>query len=394
MNKLNFTKGVSLIELMVAVTISSVLLLGVGTVYTSSKRGYVVQEEFSTLQENARVAMKFLVSDIRMAGFVGCAWNNDLNYENFLQSTGNASDDAFLGQFNIGVEGFEATNSGPGAATIDLAGPAAGWDRPLPNVITLETPSPGSDVLLVRRARGSGIKLTENKNSANFKISNQGVPFGAGPCHAPTGICQTDILMVSDCTKSRLFQGSQIQDNPGELRIVHQAAGTPGNAPPVSWGGNSDANHHFEAGDAEIFKASAFAYYVDTGASGEPALFRLDASPGSQREELVEGVESMQVLFGIDTDKANATDITFDGIANQYLPADLVNFANDNIVSARISLLVRSRQIKETAIIPPNPYKLGGTTAASSTRVTTSVADRRLRKVFTITIKIRNKGLT
>jgi type IV pilus assembly protein PilW len=173
---------------------------------------------------------------------------------------------------------------------------------------------------------------------------------------------------------------------------VHGASGTPGNDP-SSWGGASDKNHHFEAGDAELFKASAFAYYVDTGASGEPALFRLSASPGSLPEELIEGVENMQILFGIDTDKTSATDVTFDGVANQYVTADAVNFANDNVVSARVSLLMRSQAVKETAVTPANPFKLAGTTAASSTRVTTTVADQNVRKVFTVTVKVRNKGL-
>jgi hypothetical protein len=101
----------------------------------------------------------------------------------------------------------------------------------------------------------------------------------------------------------------------------------------------------------------------------------------------------MQVLYGIDTDKTSATDITFDGVANRYVTADQVNLADDNVVSARISLLLRSGAVKETAVTPVNPFKLTGTTAASSTRVTTTTADRSLRKVFTVTVKVRNKGL-
>ena len=40
-------------------------------------------------------------------------------------------------------------------------------------------------------------------------------------------------------------------------------------------------------------------YYVGTGVSGRPALFRKDGAAVAQ--ELVEGVEDMQVLYGIDT---------------------------------------------------------------------------------------------
>jgi type IV pilus assembly protein PilW len=391
MKKRKLQKGVSLIELMLAVAISSVLLLGVGLVYKNSKRGYNIQEEFSVLQENARIAMNFLVKDMRMAGFVGCAWNNNLDYEDFLKPVAGAGNDSFLTSFRVGLEGFEAVNTGPGN-TVDLATYAGAWDRALPAAVTAQGPTPGSDVLIIRRASGSGIKVTENNDPANLGISDQGTNIGTGTCHSPSEICEGDVLLITDCSKSRMFQVNNMQDNVDDILLVHSATGTPGNDP-SSWGGASDKYHHFEKGDAEIFKASAFAYYIDTGASGEPALFRLSASPGSLPEELIEGVENMQVLYGIDTDKTSATDITFDGVANRYVTADQVNLADDNVVSARISLLLRSGAVKETAVTPVNPFKLTGTTAASSTRVTTTTADRSLRKVFTVTVKVRNKGL-
>ena len=43
-------KGITLVELMVALVVSSIVLLGVATVYSSSKRSYKLQEEFSRLQ--------------------------------------------------------------------------------------------------------------------------------------------------------------------------------------------------------------------------------------------------------------------------------------------------------------------------------------------------------
>ena len=65
--------GLSLIELMVALAVSAILLLGVTTVYTASKRSYQVTDEFSEIQENARFALNVLAKNIRMSGFTGCA---------------------------------------------------------------------------------------------------------------------------------------------------------------------------------------------------------------------------------------------------------------------------------------------------------------------------------
>ena len=64
--------GVTLIELLVAMAISSILLVGIGSIYSSTKRTYFVQDEFGRLQENARYALDILAKDIRNAGYVGC----------------------------------------------------------------------------------------------------------------------------------------------------------------------------------------------------------------------------------------------------------------------------------------------------------------------------------
>lgn len=63
--------GMSLIELMVALVIGSILMVGAITVYTQSRANYVVNESVSRLQENARFAMSFLEPDLRLASFWG-----------------------------------------------------------------------------------------------------------------------------------------------------------------------------------------------------------------------------------------------------------------------------------------------------------------------------------
>ena len=73
LNKFLRQKGLTLVELMIAMTISSILMVGISNIYSSSKQAYKINDEFSVLQENARLAFRFLTQDIRMAGYVGCA---------------------------------------------------------------------------------------------------------------------------------------------------------------------------------------------------------------------------------------------------------------------------------------------------------------------------------
>ncbi|WP_455208162.1 PilW family protein [Kaarinaea lacus] len=62
--------GFTIIEIMVAITLSMILIAGVIQIYLSSKESFRVQNELSRLQENQRIAIEFLQRDISKAGFV------------------------------------------------------------------------------------------------------------------------------------------------------------------------------------------------------------------------------------------------------------------------------------------------------------------------------------
>src|SRR5918994_6699828 len=74
--------GFSVVELMVAMVISLLLLGGVVTVFTGSKRTYERLERLSRTQESGRFALDAIVRDIRSAGYMGCSrpstWANTL----------------------------------------------------------------------------------------------------------------------------------------------------------------------------------------------------------------------------------------------------------------------------------------------------------------------------
>jgi len=61
--------GLTLYELMVAVAISSFLLLAIHATYKSQQKSYVVQKQVSAMQQNLRGAICFLQREIRLAGY-------------------------------------------------------------------------------------------------------------------------------------------------------------------------------------------------------------------------------------------------------------------------------------------------------------------------------------
>ena len=98
--KIYSQQGLTLLELMIAMVISSILMLGVISIYITSKQAYKVNDEYSIMQENARLAFNFLAKDIRMAGYIGCALTTGTNVDSTLDTANLTADQqAFINGF-------------------------------------------------------------------------------------------------------------------------------------------------------------------------------------------------------------------------------------------------------------------------------------------------------
>lgn len=64
--------GFGLVELMIAMTLGLILVLGVSQIFIASKQGFVVQQHTAALQENARFVLSRISRDLRQAGMFGC----------------------------------------------------------------------------------------------------------------------------------------------------------------------------------------------------------------------------------------------------------------------------------------------------------------------------------
>ena len=68
MNRLN-KKGITLIELLVALAICGMVMGGIYKVFTAQSKAYTVQDQVAEVQQSVRSAMEILLRDLRMAGF-------------------------------------------------------------------------------------------------------------------------------------------------------------------------------------------------------------------------------------------------------------------------------------------------------------------------------------
>ena len=335
-------RGLSLVEIMIAVTISVVLLAGVGKIFVSSKQTYRVQDALSRVQENGRFAADFLSRGIRMAGYSGC--NNISDPVNMADLNGDGIADGFTDFTTDALIGLEYAQL-PATLTSSVS-------------LTAAEVKANTDIIIVMNAEpASNITLVGNlaPTNANIQLSA-----------AATGLFQpNDILIISDCLSTDVFAANNVSGG-GTITIAHSNAVNIGNFLSKTYGTN-----------AVILKLTKAAYYIGTNASGNPALFRKRLGNGSTMvtEELVEGIEDMQLRYGEDLDG--------DGVANRYVDANAAGIDMSNIVSVRLALLLRT--IDDNIASQTQNYTYNGTTVTA--------ADKRLRRSFYSIIKLRNRGI-
>jgi type IV pilus assembly protein PilW len=331
--------GFSLTEFMIAMTIGLIILAAMGTVYLSSKRSFRMQDNSWQLQDSGRFALEYLVKDLRMTGFRGCNSSSITPVNTLNNST------AFDYDFSVDLQGFEATGSST-------------WSPALNAAITSTSPAPlgGRDVITVRRALEGAVGVTApfmTDTSAALHVDSN------------NGLRQSDIVLVTDCTAAAILQISNADpDTSGNIAHNTGAATSPGNA-------TKDLGKVF-GGDAEVMKLTTVTYFVAPSAlvPGSNSLWR--RKDGNAPEELAQGVDDLQILYGEDIDGDHA--------ANRYVPANSVTDMT-HVVSLKISLLTASLQDNVTS--RPQPYVFNGATITP--------ADHRLRRVYTSVISLRNR---
>ncbi len=77
--KKSFEKGFSLVELMIAILVGSLLMLAATGVLIANQRSFIVTEGMFNIQENARSSLDMLARDLREAGIQPCGTSTVIN---------------------------------------------------------------------------------------------------------------------------------------------------------------------------------------------------------------------------------------------------------------------------------------------------------------------------
>jgi len=304
-------RGVSMVELLVALAIGSVLIAGAVFVYSQSRNSYGVNETVARLQETARYAMSVIEPDVRMSSFWGLV--NDPELINGRARQGDAVAAVASGApanacgNNYAVDLYTTVEGSDGAYALNCD-PGTGAD----------TAQAETDTLTVRRASSNASAAAVNRlqvwtTRTTGRLFSDGVAPGA---LAPTG--QINDLIVDS---------------------------------------------YYVAADSD-------------GRAAIPSLRRqmLIPGPAFQDQEIVTGVEDMQVQFGIDPNGVL-------GIATRYVDPGTALPVGAQVVAVRVWILVRADQ-PEVGFVDNRTYTMGNRIYQPN--------DAFRRVLLTRTIQVRN----
>lgn len=303
-------RGVSLIELMIAMVLGLIVIGGVISLFVSNSQTYRATEALSHVQESARTAFELLARDIRQAAGTACGASDRI--ANTLEDKG------LWWQDWVGIMGYDAPTA---AAAVDF-GSAIGQRIN------------GTDALLLQGMNNTGLYIaSHNVTSANFKINA-----------ATTTLSTNDILMICDFTQASIFQATSY--NSQNVTVVHNTGtGTIGNCskglgfPTIC---TTLGNPYQYSQNSQIARLSAVTWYIGNNgraADGGRGLYRQRLGSGASvtTEEIVSGVTDMQLSYR-------------QGTSTDFITADAVgNWDQVNAVQVTLTIDSTAQNIATTA---------------------------------------------
>jgi type IV pilus assembly protein PilW len=370
--------GLSLVELMIALVLGLFIIAAVIQVFTSSRLTYTMSDGLARAQENARFAMEIINRDLRMAGGSAICAGTPIEPTVWVDPAVMPEvADLLAGQ--MALRGWDYGDSGTNDdfdldTSIDF-GQAGDWSdgqSGLPEFLQGRALI-GSDILAIRGMEAADPDLTGCNNN-NINSANIGTCSRANDGDVPAvahGIAQGELWAVADCYAGMMDICRQT--NAGSATNLNCAAG----------GGNiGKGGDHWDilyANQTEVYRPEVTYFYVGESqrTAGRRALFRAvncygnDVNAGCRIEELVEGVDSLQLFFRVD---GNSTLHAADSIpGNEW----------EQVRAVAVNVIVSS-STEVDARVQEQVYPLDA-------GLTVSVEDRRVREVYSNTVAVRNR---
>jgi type IV pilus assembly protein PilW len=369
--------GFTLVEVLIGLALSSIVMLGITQLFVANSRTYNLLAGQSFMQESGRFAVKMITRSGQMAGYKGCFSKNAETHKTFL------ADIPY--EFNIarGVIGFDGEDGGTWSPSIVAVLPqstvadgnsgdsniySAGAIGP-GNGIDTSMIMTGTDIITFNYIDSKKHRLKVDMVTSDEDIETEDTDYKFG----------TDYMaFIHDCEKATIFRVTGFD---GALKIEHDATVDPD--------GYTNALtrlakfYTFET-DAYVSAIVSETYFIGESEgenkTGQHPMSLWRKTGVEAPVEVIEGIEDLQVSYGIDTDN--------DDVPNKYVDADLVvDFGK--VLTLRIEIIANSVDDVNANTAPTYGCLAGG--GRQYCRPGEPV-DGLLRRSFSRTLVLKNRG--
>src|SRR3990167_6983766 len=326
---LKFQHGLTIVELMITILLSSFLLLGVLQLFINSNSADRTNSSLARLQENGRVALEMLKQDLRRTGYQGCASHT-------VESRPNSSR-----IFPLEAMGVQNVDLNEGAGTTN-------------------------DSLVIRHASPAMMRATNISETQITFISGGNISFVANNRYE---------FILTNCEDVAVFTGlasartdntdaatSGLMPNKYTLTALQGA----NNGPPPNFTG-------IPTGQGSQFLQlveNSFDIRNDATNNNRPTLYK-------NAEAMIADVDNFQVLYGVETG----------GQTRWVNAANLNDDLRQRVSRLQISLVMSTPdEVADKA----NNQALPIANIGADTQLA-AIADRRLRRVLNTVVDVRNR---
>jgi type IV pilus assembly protein PilW len=327
-NRREIQRGFSLIELMIAITLSLLIMTGLISIFVKNSQARSEIERSNRQIESGRYAMALLTEDLRMAGFL--ASFNPYN--------------AIVGPNNPPLASMTSMPDPCATSVANLNNsfffPVQGYDNPTTMPSCVSDARAGSDILVIRRVSTCVAGPTTD---AGCDAAVSGIPyFQASNCYAPTPTFPSFTELAIRLPYPTYYQAFFVLDT-NMLSMTKHAIDCTTIAP--------------------YRRYLTHIYFVannDAVGDGIPTLKRAElGATGFTIVPLVEGIETIQFEYGVDTNNDGVID-GFTADPNSYSAcagaACVLNWLHT--YSVTINLLARNIE-KSPGYTDSKTYTLG-----------------------------------
>lgn len=346
--------GLSIVELMIALLLASLLTLGLVQIFTSNSQTSRVNEASARVQESGRLASDIMARVIRNAAYWGCVSQSRL--DSMLRDG----------------QGFDVSRLMTGVMVEDDVAAGNTWGA-----------VEGSDVLILGGVETNAALRTTEQTPVNSATIFTGSP--SNPMDPRPFFDDGDIVIISDCRLGDIFQATQVRQN-GFTVNTGNGSGNPGNA--------RQNQNEYPAG-ASVFRPSSAAYYVREDADGNRAFVMnplqvrgTGATMGTQlgAVELVNDVRDMRIRLGLRAGTEAPDNATVDSWVESLGAGD----DEEDVIAVQFSLLARAPG--NNVVDQPQSLCFPGWLDCETTpALRTTMPDNRLYREFTVTTGIRSR---